>query len=50
MTSEEKTEERFEIRFSAGTAFLRKMERAKAILSRRWSIEAVLEKTLDEFL
>ncbi len=47
---ENETEERFEIRFSASAAFLAKMERAKAILSRRWSIEALLEKTLDEFL
>ncbi len=43
-------ESRYEIRFSASDRFIRKLERAKAICSRRPGLEAVLEKALDELL
>jgi hypothetical protein len=43
-------EERFEIRFSAGKNLVAMLEQAKAICSRRATIEAVLVKVLDEFL
>ena len=45
-----KTERRYEIRFSASEGFLRKLEQARAICSRRPSLEAILEKGLDELL
>lgn len=41
---------RYEIRFSASEEFLMKLERAKAICSTRSSLEAILEKALDELL
>lgn len=43
-------EERFEIRFSAGKEFIRKLERAKAVCSRCAGLEAIMEKALDELL
>ena len=43
-------ESRYEIRFSASEGFLRKLNHAKAICSRRPGLEAVLEKALDELL
>ncbi len=46
----EKTENRYEIRFSASEGFLRKLLRAQAICSRRPGLESVLEKALDELL
>ncbi|MCB9462069.1 MAG: HNH endonuclease [Candidatus Eisenbacteria bacterium] len=41
---------RYEIRFSATQRFVNKLERAKAICSRRADLEAVLERALDDLL
>ena len=46
----EKQEQRYEIRFSASERFLRKLERARCVCSRRSNLEAILEKGLDELL
>ncbi|MCA9759824.1 MAG: hypothetical protein KDA27_28765, partial [Candidatus Eisenbacteria bacterium] len=44
------SELRYEIRFSATQRFVKKLERAKAICSRRADLEAVLERALDDLL
>lgn len=49
-TEEAIVERRYEIRFSASDGFLQKLERAKAVCSRRFRLEAILEKGLDELL
>lgn len=43
-------ETRYEIRFSASGQFLAKLKRARAICSKRATLERVLEKALDELL
>ncbi len=45
-----KPAQRYEIRFSASEEFLEKLERARSICSKRWSLGAILEKGLDELL
>ena len=46
----EEPKQRYEIRFSASEEFYAKLKRAQAVCSRRWSLEAILEKGLDELL
>ncbi len=43
-------DQRYEIRFSVNEEFVRKLEKAQAVCSKQWSVEAVLETALDELL
>ncbi len=48
--SNEKPEQRYEIRFSASEEFCRDIERARAICSRSWNLEAILGRAIKDLL